>query len=414
MKHKFLHLADVHFDTLFLCRSEALRERLRKELYAAFRRAIDFAINEKMMAVVIAGDLLEGNRLSLATESFLLEQLRRLDEAQIPCIYVAGHADPGDATSKTMEMAWPPSFVYVKTDAPKVIELQDVDGSAIARLVGIGHETTAGTDVSQAVPRIPKAQGITPYVGIMHRMDAGTQELDDAPATPADVNGMKEAGYTYWALGGKHACQPMSEMAQAWYAGSLIGTSASETGAKGGLVVTLKPGYGMETEFKAFSRVQWYHVVMDELEDVQGIEDLARLAELTFAVQAEGNDSVPVRLVQITLEGTCPLADELQAEARRATIEEKIAQRLQVDDVELRLRKLTLPVETDVHRDKPHLLGEVLHLIDAASEDTAFLNELAPDPLASQFTSDEQKNAYLKGLVEALDREAVVRLTREE
>ncbi len=75
---RFLHVADVHLDTSFAGRSEAVRRRLREASREAFRRAVDVALQEEVDAVLIAGDLFDGDRLSFETERFLLEQVGRL------------------------------------------------------------------------------------------------------------------------------------------------------------------------------------------------------------------------------------------------------------------------------------------------------------------------------------------------
>ena len=64
---RFLHVADVHLDTSFSGRSEAVRRRLRDASREAFRRAVDLAIREDVHAFLIAGDLFDGERLSFQT-----------------------------------------------------------------------------------------------------------------------------------------------------------------------------------------------------------------------------------------------------------------------------------------------------------------------------------------------------------
>lgn len=413
MTHKFLHLADIHFDTPFFCRSESLRAKLKKELQAAFKRAVDFAIGEKMMAVVIAGDLVDGNRLSLGTESFLLEQLYRLDAAQIPCIYVSGHSDPVEAMSRIRDISWPASFVHIRERSPKVIELQDIDGSAVVRLVGVGYEPSHH-DQNPAL-LFPRANGDVPYVGVMHaRVATGDESRQDDPEIDCEVKHLKRAGYVYWALGHGHEVQQLEGIDQAWYAGNLVGSDPTETGAKGGLVVSLSSDGKATAEFKTFSGVRWYDLRLDELENVRNDEDLIRLVELAFAVESSNNEAVTVQLVRLTLSGMCPMADDLQTEARRTTIAEKIAQRLGVDDVVFKTHRLTLPVDVDAFRDEPHLLSEVLDLIERVSEDPDLLSDLGPDSLAKQVASDEDRKTYLTNLLNALDREAIIRLTHED
>ena len=68
---RFLHLADVHLDTPFAGRSDDVRRRLREASREALRRAVSCAIAERVHAVLLAGDLFDGERLSFGTERFL-------------------------------------------------------------------------------------------------------------------------------------------------------------------------------------------------------------------------------------------------------------------------------------------------------------------------------------------------------
>ena len=360
---KFLHLADVHLDSTFLCRSERLRARLRKELRASLRRAIDLAIKEKVTAVLIAGDLVDEKRLSAGTEMFLLEQFERLHQAQIPCVYVSGNVDPSVPTSKTLEMAWPSSFLHIKSRSPKIIELQDVDGSPIARIVGAGHESTK--EKENLAQRFPSAQDDVPYIGVLHaKVRSASISEFSADIAPAKLQDLRKPGYAYWALGHEHDMQAVKGLKNAWYPGSLMGTSPGETGLKGGLMVTIQDDQSLDVTFKAFSSVRWYDIVLHELQHVKDVEDLARLAELAFELEAEEDDAISLQMVRIRLAGMCPMAPELLVDTQRAVVEEKLAQHLNVDDVELRVNFVTPMVNVDAYREDAHMLSEVLKVIE--------------------------------------------------
>jgi DNA repair exonuclease SbcCD nuclease subunit len=59
---RFLHIADVHLDTPFAGRSDDVRRRLREASREALRRALSCAIAERVHAVLMAGDLFDGER----------------------------------------------------------------------------------------------------------------------------------------------------------------------------------------------------------------------------------------------------------------------------------------------------------------------------------------------------------------
>ena len=127
---RFLHVADVHLDTSFSGRSEAVRQRLRDASREAFRNAVDLAIREDVNAFLIAGDLFDGERLSFQTERFLLEQTERLGDHGIT------------------------SAVRVAPDGtPRRFTIHDHGGVPVGYVTAIGHDIDRVTeDLSRSLP----------------------------------------------------------------------------------------------------------------------------------------------------------------------------------------------------------------------------------------------------------------------
>ena len=412
--HKFLHLADVHLDSGILCRSDSLRSKLNQELQAGFRKAIDCAIHEKVVAVFIAGDLFDANNLTVSTEFFLHEQFERLNAAHIPVIYTSGQSDPSDAVSEVVDTSWPKNVIHIRERSPKVIELQDVDGKPIARVVGAGFATKKEPD--NLTLHFPDAKDSIPYIGIVHtwvRSALGAQDRKGFDVSPSDVKNLKSKGYLYWALGGVHHRQRLAGASQAWYPGNFMGRRPEESGQRGGLLVTLTEENLLNVEPRFFSSVQWFDITLSNLEQASDVEDLFRYAEQEFDTQKNHDEAFAVQLVRLTLKGMCPIAEELQSETRRAVLEEKLAQHLNVDDVEIRVEHFTPLVDIQSYRNEPHLLSEVLGILDAVTTDPGLIEELAPEHLAHK-VDGEQREHYLASLLTGFDREAIVRLTREE
>ncbi len=411
--HKILHLADIHLDSAFLCPSESLRSTLSHELRNSFTRAIDCAIREHVVAVLITGDLFEAKNLTMATELFIREQFQRLNEAQIPVIYTAGQADAPEEVERQLRAPWPKNVLYITDTTPKVIELQDVDGAPIARLVAAytGHTRDDLSGIS-----FPQAKEGIPYIGVAHTRvlsAVGVRTGQDEEAPACEVRRLKSPGYLYWALGSVHHRQKLNGITNAWYPGNLVGRSAGEAGVKGGLLVSLQQEGQIGVEFKPFSSVRWFDIALQDLEHVSDLDDLFRFVEQAYDHQIDTSEPAAIQLIRLTLSGMCPLASELQSEARRAAIEEKLALHLDVEDVSMQLRDLTAPVDVDSFRSEPHLLSEVLRILESVPDRPDLLEELTPHPLAREM-DDEERNTYLSRLLVTLDREAIVRLTRDE
>ena len=410
---RFLHLADVHLDTTFHCRGEALRKQLRDALRRAFERAVDTAIEEAVHAVLIAGDLFDNERLSFATEEVLLEQLHRLDEAGIPCFYVTGNHDPSGKPPRGGKMAWPASFHLLGKCKPTKHVVRDASGEPLACIVGAGHRTSKEADNLAA--SFPEVERSVPHVGLLHTqvMSADEAASHDRYA-PCSIKDLQGKGYAYWALGHIHKRQRVAADPEAWYPGNVQGRHPGETGAKGGLLVTIRDGGRVETEFRSFAPIQWIEIVLDDAQELHTVEDICRRIAADFSRYTRENVA-EAWMLRVRLEGRTPLAQDLRDDEHRRELEEIIRSDLDVLDVDLKTDRVAPAVDVDKHRGEPHLLGSVLDLMDGIREGREKLSDLAPPgDFARKFDSEEDREAYLHSLLQDLDAEAAHRLVREQ
>ena len=106
---RFIHAADLHLDTAFVARSDEVRSRLREASLEALRRLIDLAVSESVDAVILAGDLFDGDRISFQTERLLSTEMARLATSGIQVVYATGNHDPGTATGRGASLDWAPN-----------------------------------------------------------------------------------------------------------------------------------------------------------------------------------------------------------------------------------------------------------------------------------------------------------------
>ena len=96
MAFRFVHTADVHLDlppaTLSL-RDPELAELIGGATRRAFVGVIDLCLAEQVDALLIAGDLYDGEQTSMNTARFLADQLRRLDKAGVKTFVIRGNHD---------------------------------------------------------------------------------------------------------------------------------------------------------------------------------------------------------------------------------------------------------------------------------------------------------------------------------
>ena len=410
---RFLHLADIHLDTTLHCRSESLREKLRDALRRAFERAVGTAIAEEVHAVLIAGDLFDNERLSFATEEVLLEQLRRLDEAGIPCFYGTGNHDPSGKPPRDGKMAWPASFHLFGTLKPVSHVIRDASGEPLACIVGAGHATSR--EAANLAASFPEAELDVPHVGLLHTQVMSAEEATSHDRyAPCAVKDLQEKGYAYWALGHVHKRQRVTADPEAWYSGNIQGRHPGETGAKGGLLVTIRDGGRVETGFRSFAPIQWIEIVLDDVRELHTVEDIRRRIAADFSVRT-GEDVAEFWMLRVRLQGRTPLAQELRDTEQRQQLEDILCSELDdVLEVEIKADRVAPAVDVDKHRGEPHLLGSVLDLMDGIREGREKLSDLIPSAaFARTFDSEEEREAYLRSLLQDLDAEAAYRLVRD-
>ncbi|HEV7435289.1 MAG TPA: DNA repair exonuclease, partial [Pseudorhizobium sp.] len=110
MPFRFIHTADIHLDSPL--RSLSLRNKdLASLIGDSTRQAliaiVDLCLEEQVDALIIAGDLYDGEQTSMKTARFLATQLGRLHEADITVYKIRGNHD---ALSRiTKELVLPPT-----------------------------------------------------------------------------------------------------------------------------------------------------------------------------------------------------------------------------------------------------------------------------------------------------------------
>src|SRR5262245_3261325 len=243
---RFLHLADVHLDTPFAGRSPAVRSRLRVASREALSGAVDCALNEQVDVVLIAGALFDGERLSFDSELYLLDQLRRLEEAGIPVVYASGNHDPGSRGGRSL--SWPENVALVGDARPRRIAILR-HGETVGFVTAAGHAGPRETaDLSRT---FPKPAGELPEVAVLHTQVGGAREGEEHhPYAPSQLTALQSSGFHYWALGHIHLRQCLSDVPAVHYPGNLQGRTARERGPKGGLLVDLSAPDAPKVDFR--------------------------------------------------------------------------------------------------------------------------------------------------------------------
>ncbi|ALE73409.1 metallophosphoesterase [Pseudonocardia sp. EC080610-09] len=373
---RLVHAADLHLDSPLRGLSRLGDSELAATLRSATRRAcenlVDAVVDEQADALLLAGDVYDGDWKDYATGAFFVRQLSRLHDEGIPVFLINGNHDAESEITRSLRL--PPNTHRLSVDAPESVVLDDlglaVHGQGFARRAVLENLVPAYPD------RIP---GLV-NVGMLHTSVQGDDRHDTyAPCRPEDLSG---CGYEYFALGHVHEQRPVCDGPhQAWFSGNLQGRHPQERGPKGALLVDAAPGRWAAPTPLVLDVARWELVEVDiaGLADADEVFDAVGAAIRERCVQA-----VPRAVVaQVTLSGAGPAAAgltdtervrtelELAAESAGAVLEKirnrtrPTAEALTVDPeltaavssaaAELagepgRIRELAAPLEREVGR----------------------------------------------------------------
>ena len=360
---RLLHIADVHFDTGFACKSDEIREALRVAVRDAFSLVVDDAVRLRVDALLIAGDLLDDEHLRLDTERFLFEQVSRLGAEGIPVVYVTGNHDPGSPKARIRELRWPDNVTFIGDRNPTVVELQTRGGKL--RVVGAGHDMSRlGENLAATFPRFDDQ---IPTVGLLHaNVDSCTSD-DHGRYAPCSIADLESRRYDYWALGHIHAPGPVRGSQAIWYAGCLQGRHFREDGLRGACLVSmgsLSPsGTQTTVELKSYAPIRWEKVVVDNVGRFRGASQLDDA--VAREVEAVVRRASGVRLaVRVTLRGETELWRSLTDADERGELEDQWREKLNLLYVEVDASQTYRPLNIAALRDEPTVLSEALSLID--------------------------------------------------
>ena len=399
---KFLHLADLHLDTSFASRSAPVRQRLREGTRRALQAAVELALREEVDAVLIAGDLFDGERLSFHTERYLAHTLGELTEGGIQVIYATGNHDPGGSSGPASRIDWPQGMTLIGGPEPHQVAIHR-DGTLVGRVTGAGHASVRESDDLSA--RFPSPRGDVPEVALLHTQVVGARgEGEHHRYAPSELDRLRRAGYDYWALGHIHQRQALSTDPAIYYCGSLQGRHPGEDGPRGGLLVELSPAAPPRVEFVELAPIRWETLELDDLAEAATLGALAGRVRRAWEEARASDPGLPGGewLLRVVLQGPCPLHRELAASDDRAELARELEASLDLLDVEIRSEGVRPPLDPAPHMDRSDLLGEALRLVAALQDphgpSPSATLELEPGELAG--FDGEDPDPYLRELLE--------------
>ncbi|MGF6176266.1 metallophosphoesterase family protein [Ensifer sp. 4252] len=303
MAYRFLHTADVHLDsplkTLAL-RNPELSDLIGLATRRAFVRTIDLCLEEQIDALVLAGDLYDGDQTSMKTARFLAEQLHRLHVAGIRTFIIRGNHDALSRITSELVM-------------PESVKVFGANAEAVAVDQGAGYFPVAVHGLSFAKPHAPQSL-LRHYalpisgavnIGIMHTSLGGSEKHD--LYAPCSVGDLQQSGFQYWALGHIHKRSVVADGSSAIVmAGMPQGRDINEDGPKSVSLVTIADDRSVTVEERHTSVAQFERLVVDVSEASDWNEMVGQVSRQLETLRSTVNTDHLVARIQ--LHGPTPLA----------------------------------------------------------------------------------------------------------
>lgn len=295
---KFLHTADIHLDSP-LKGLESYEDAPVAEIRGASRRAfdnlIDFAIDEEVDFLLIAGDLYDGPWKDYHTGLFFVNRMGRLKNAGIRVYIVAGNHDAASHTTRALPLPDNVTLFSAKKAETKLLDELQV---AIH-----GRSYPAGAVSENLASLYPPRHAGYCNIGLLHT--ALTGRVGHEPYAPCAVEDLRATGYDYWALGHVHQQEVVARDPWIIFPGNIQGRHIREAGAKGATLVTVAEGRVAAVEQREFDVLRWVLCRVD-LSACETIDAVFAQVRQAIEIQRLAGDGRPLAM-RLILAGACPV-----------------------------------------------------------------------------------------------------------
>jgi DNA repair exonuclease SbcCD nuclease subunit len=294
---RLVHTADVHLDMCFARAAMPARlgNRRRQSLREVFRSIVSRAGNWPADALLIAGDLFEGDRVTRDTVAFLMSEFRSI--AHVPVFISPGNHDPYTPESPYATETWPDNVTIFPS--PEWTSVAVKDGALTVHGFGFdGPESSANPFGSL---RLGETRGTT-HVAVAHGSEKSHQPPSKEPYAPFDAADAAVDGLAYLALGHFHSFTeiPGDFGTAIYYSGAPEGHGFREPGIRHHVEVEIN-GSAVEVKPVASSRVIYATHTLS-------CDSFTSSQDLLDAVRRATRDESRSQLARITLTGLCPPA----------------------------------------------------------------------------------------------------------
>lgn len=248
---KIIHCSDLHLDSRMETNLDGEKARQRREeLFASYEGMVNYAEEEGVRAILIAGDMFDRAHLRRVVRNRVLEPMEA--HPDIDFFYLRGNHDNSDFLAGLEEEEIPSNLKTFTDKGWRSYEYGD--------LVITGAELSA-----ENVRSMPARLALDPGKTNVLMLHGQTQDyLGHSPAEEVLLPAYRGKGIDYLALGHIHSYRQerLDERGVYCYSGCLEGRGFDECGPKGFVLIDLSNGK-LTSEFIPFAKRQLHEVFVE-------------------------------------------------------------------------------------------------------------------------------------------------------
>lgn len=334
---KLIHCADIHLDSPMGTHMSPNQASMRNaQIIDSFLRLTDYAAKNGVRAVMIAGDLFDGERVRRRTVDEILAAMERTPE--VDYLYLPGNHD---GAAKAFSDRTLPENLRQFGREWTTFRYED------AAISGVQLCRENGEAIYAAVPH---AEGCV-NIAVLHGQ-IGTVSGEDA----VNLNLLKNKGIDYLALGHIHSytLERLDNRGVYCYCGCLEGRGFDECGDKGFVLLDVEDGK-VTPSFVPFASRRLHRVPVD-------ITGLTKSAQIAQTMKQAAQTISAEDMVEFLLTGSC----EPEADISLPYLREMVKSSFYFVKVK---DETTCSLDPDQYKNDVSLKGAFIRLVLAGPED---------------------------------------------
>jgi len=297
MAFRFVHAADIHLDSPLQHLDEypgAPVEEIRLATRKALARLVDFTLDSEADFLIVAGDLFDGDWKDCNTPLYLISELKRLRDADIPAYVALGNHDAANRT--ILSLPWPAHVKFFDPKKPQRIPVRGVEAALYGQSF---RERHVAEDMTA---NFPMGDPGVFNIGVLHTSASGAPGHE--MYAPCSLDSLRSRRYQYWALGHVHNRVQLATDPWIVFPGNIQGRNIRECGSRGCYLVDVDDGGRVSLAFEPLDVVRWevVRVPVGRGSAAADLDELAQAAIERAAAEAEGRSLA----VRVHIEGCGP------------------------------------------------------------------------------------------------------------